>query len=170
MVFWENKMPSSDVIADADDTVADNLAVEEVETSTESSEETHEDELTAAQRKRRARVFQRSRTRELATLDLINSTNDELRKVLRIAGVSDDLFSFVMKTVCKKDRELIRLRRLLLRGQDALAATQRNLLPRLKSKAQQARYLQEAVNSLKNHRPKGKVAIDRFERASSNGG
>jgi len=168
----ENKMPESGIDKD-DDFMRnrnDNSMIDETQQDNESQSETetggaNEDVTT----RRQARVFQRSRTREVQTLDLINETNVQLRRILRVADVSKDVYSLILDIVFKKDKELIRLRRKSLRSQDALNAVYKNLRQRLISKAQQARYLQEAVNAMKNHRPKGKVAVSRFQTSDSNG-
>lgn len=180
MVYWENTMPSTDTTSSGEITVESDAETEVVETeveileeeTTEVTEVVDEDEKV---RRRKARVFQRSRTREIQTIDLINSSNRDLRSLLKIAGISGDVYKFVMRLATEKDREMIRLRRKLLRSENALTAVEKNMLPRLRSKAQQAKYLQNAINSLKQQAKsmgKGKVAVEarpRFEVAHQNG-
>jgi len=129
--------------------------------------------------KSRYRAFQREKTRELATLDLIKNGNDQLRKLLRIANISKDVYHFVMDIMSLKDKELIRLRRQVLHMQDALASNKRNLLPRLVSKAAQVKQLKQQIEQLEleieaseeeteeasknNHHPRGKIALQKVD-------
>jgi hypothetical protein len=137
-----------------DDEDSNNIA------DSEEAEITSEEKvLIEVQRKRATRIRQRMQTKEIGVLDLIDDSNRGLRKLLRLLNLSSDAFDLVMGVVTSKDRELIRLRRELLRVRSSLEATRKNIIPRLRSKAHQAKILQEAANAVKNQRmPRGRMA------------
>lgn len=91
--------------------------------------------------------LQKIRTKEPSSLDLIKSSNYTLRKLLRIARTSTDLYHLIMDAVRLKDKEIVRLRRKLIQSQNMLAATKRNVIPRLVSKAAEVRVLKEEVSA-----------------------
>jgi hypothetical protein len=127
--------------------------------SEEAAETPSEKVITEAQRKRTTRLRQRKQTKEIGVLDLIDGSNRGLRKLLRLLNLNSDAFDLIMGLATSKDRELIRLRRELLRVRSSLEATRKNIIPRLRSKANQAKILQEAVNAVKNQRmPRGHSA------------
>lgn len=104
--------------------------------------------------------LQKIRTKENASLNLILTSNRQLRKLLGLSHITTDLFHLIMDNVKLRDKEIVRLRRKLISTQSALAGNKRTLIPRLVSKASEVRRLRLNVQELKyllkeaKHEPK----------------